>query len=59
MSEKAREVEIKMIKAALIRTGGHQRRAAKLLKLKTSPLNNKIKHYRIDCLRTNPPGIYH
>ena len=56
LSEKVREYEIKMIRAALIQTGGNQRRAAKLLKLKTSTLNNKIKQYQIDCLRSNPPG---
>jgi len=44
-----------MIRAALIQTGGNQRRAAKLLKLKTSTLNNKIKQYQIDCLRSKPP----
>lgn len=52
LSEKVREFEIKMIKAALIETGGNQRKAAKLLKLNTSTLNNKIKQYKIDCLRS-------
>src|SRR5215218_11405255 len=55
LSEKVREYEIKMIRAALIQTGGNQRRAAKLLKLKTSTLNNKIKQYQTDCLRSNSP----
>ena len=50
-SEKVREFEIKMIKTALIQTGGNQRKAARLLKLKASTLNNKIKQYNIDYLR--------
>ena len=39
--------EIDLIKRALIRTGGHQRRAARLLNLKVTTLNSKIKHYNI------------
>jgi DNA-binding NtrC family response regulator len=53
LCETVREYEIKIIKAALLRTGGNQRKAAKLLKLKTSTLNNKIKTYKIDVLRLN------
>ena len=41
--------EIDLIKRALIQTGGHQRRAARLLNLKVTTLNSKIKHYNI-CL---------
>jgi transcriptional regulator with GAF, ATPase, and Fis domain len=40
--------EIDLIKRALIQTGGHQRRAAKLLNLKITTLNSKIKHYNIN-----------
>jgi DNA-binding NtrC family response regulator len=60
-SEKVREFEVKIIKAALIQTGGNQRKAAKLLKLKASTLNNKIKQYNIDYLRNlfAEPGINH
>ena len=39
--------EIDLIKRALLQTGGHQGRAAKLLNLKTTTLNSKIKHYNI------------
>ena len=39
--------EIDLIKRALIQTGGHQRRAARLLNLKVTTLNSKIKHYSI------------
>ena len=39
--------EIDLIKRALFQTGGHQVHAAKLLKLKVTTLNSKIKHYNI------------
>jgi transcriptional regulator with GAF, ATPase, and Fis domain len=44
--------EIDLITRALLRTGGHQVRAAKLLNLKVTTLNSKIKHYKI-----NPNGF--
>jgi len=44
--------EIDLIKRALLQTGGHQVQAAKLLNLKVTTLNSKIKHYRI-----NPGGF--
>jgi DNA-binding NtrC family response regulator len=40
--------EIDLIKRALLQTGGHQGRAAKLLNLKITTLNSKIKHYNIN-----------
>jgi DNA-binding NtrC family response regulator len=39
--------EIDLIKRALLKTGGHQGRAARLLHLKITTLNSKIKHYKI------------
>lgn len=39
--------EISLIKSALLRTGGHQTRAARLLGIKKSTLNAKIKHYNM------------
>jgi len=39
--------EIDLIKRALLQTAGHQGRAAKLLNLKITTLNSKIKHYNI------------
>ena len=39
--------EIDLINRALLQTGGHQVRAAKLLNLKVTTLNSKIKHYNI------------
>jgi transcriptional regulator with GAF, ATPase, and Fis domain len=40
--------EIDLIKRALRQTGGHQGRAARLLNLKVTTLNSKIKHYNIN-----------
>ena len=40
--------EIDLIKRALLQTGGHQVKAAKLLNLKVTTLNSKIKHYNIN-----------
>jgi len=42
--------EIDLIKRALIQTGGHQRRAARLLNLKVTTLNSKIKHYNLSMV---------
>lgn len=39
--------EIDLIKRALLQTAGHQGRAARLLNLKVTTLNSKIKHYSI------------
>lgn len=50
-NNKVREFEIKLIKTALLKTGGNQRRAAKLLGLPTSTLNNKIKMHKIQYLK--------
>jgi DNA-binding NtrC family response regulator len=43
--------EIELIKRALLHTGGHQGRAARLLNLKVTTLNSKIKHYEINPAR--------
>ena len=40
--------EIDLIKRALLLTAGHQARAAKLLNLRATTLNSKIKHYGIN-----------
>ena len=52
LNEKLREFEIKLIKLALTVTGGNQSRAAQLLKIKCSTLNNKIKTYPIEYPKT-------
>jgi transcriptional regulator with GAF, ATPase, and Fis domain len=46
--------ETDLIRRALLQTGGHQVRAAKLLNLKVTTLNSKIKHYNI-----SPGGFAH
>jgi DNA-binding NtrC family response regulator len=51
LSEKVREYEAKLIKAALLKTRGNQRKAAELLNLKISTLNAKIKHLGIQYLK--------
>lgn len=55
LNEKVREFEVKLIRAALLKTGGNQRRAASLLGLKVTTLNNKIKSYDIKYLK----GVYY
>jgi transcriptional regulator with GAF, ATPase, and Fis domain len=45
--EEVSRFEIDLIKCALLQTAGHQRQAARLLKLKVTTLNSKIKHYNI------------
>lgn len=51
--------EIDLINRALMQTRGHQGRAARLLNLKITTLNSKIKHYGIQVDRFiagfNPP----
>ncbi|HEX8686297.1 MAG TPA: helix-turn-helix domain-containing protein [Pyrinomonadaceae bacterium] len=46
-ADEVRRFEIDLIRWALMRTGGHQRRAARMLNLKVTTLNAKIKRYRI------------
>ena len=41
--------EIDLIKRALLQTAGHQGRAARLLNLKVTTLNSKIKHYNLSA----------
>ena len=50
--EEVQRFEISLIRTALSRTGGHQRRAARLLGIKPTTLNNKIKFYNIDIRAT-------
>jgi DNA-binding protein Fis len=40
-----------LIKTALLKTGGNQRRAASLLGIKVTTLHNKIKTYGIDFVK--------
>ena len=47
LDKEVQNFEVELIRCALIRTGGRQRRAAKLLNVKISTLNAKIKRYGI------------
>lgn len=47
--DEVRRFEIGLIQQALMLTNGHQQRAARLLNLKATTLNAKIKTYRIRC----------
>ncbi len=51
LSQRVREFEVKLIRAALLKTGGNQRRAATLLGVKSTTLHNKIKSYGIRSIK--------
>jgi DNA-binding NtrC family response regulator len=46
--EEVTKFEIELVKQALICTNGNQRAAARLLGLKTTTLNSKVKTYNLD-----------
>ena len=48
LRHEVRRFEAENIRYALIRTGGRQRRAARLLNMKVATLNAKIKRYHLD-----------
>ena len=47
LDDEVRKFEADLIRAALVRTGGNQARAARLLGVKHTTLNAKIKRYQI------------
>ena len=47
LTAEVQEFEIGLIRCALIRTGGNQREAARVLKIKPTTLHEKIKRYGI------------
>lgn len=47
LHEEVRRFEIELINSALCRTHGHQQKAARLLGVKATTLNSKIKRYNI------------
>ena len=53
LSAAVHRFEAEMIRSALIRTGGRQRPAARLLGMKATTLNAKIKRYRIEPKEVN------
>jgi len=46
-ADEVRRFETELIRWALMHTGGHQRRAARILNIKVTTLNAKIKRYGI------------
>lgn len=48
LCSEVRSYECYLILSALRMTGGHQKRAARMLGLKPTTLNSKIKRYKID-----------
>ena len=58
LNSKVREYETNLIRAALLKAGGNQRKAAELLNIKITTLNSKIKSYGIEVLKykTVKPG---
>lgn len=57
-AEEVRRFETDLIRWALLRTGGHQRRAARILNLKVTTLNAKIKRYHIQPHTGNVVDLY-
>jgi DNA-binding NtrC family response regulator len=55
-AEAVRRFETDLIRWALMHTGGHQRRAAKMLNIKVTTLNAKIKRYGIRPHTLPPSG---
>ena len=56
-SDEVRQFEVSLIRTALGRTSGSQTRAAKLLGLKPTTLNAKIKRYRIQPHASSPGNV--
>jgi DNA-binding NtrC family response regulator len=52
LADEVQNYEASLIRCALMRTGGNQRRAARLLSIKVTTLNAKIKRYGI-----SPSGL--
>jgi DNA-binding NtrC family response regulator len=50
--EEVKRYEIELIKSALNRCGGNQTRAARLLRMKSTTLNAKMKHYGLNPVRS-------
>ena len=48
LQAEVRRFEAELIRNALVRTGGKQRRAARLLGMKVTTLNTKIRRYKIE-----------
>ena len=52
LQQEVHQFEAALIRSALARTGGRQRRAARLLGVKVTTLNTKIKRHKINSVET-------
>ena len=57
LDEEVKRFEEHLIRCALLRTGGKQRKAAQLLNVKANTLNSKIKRYGIDLNGIDSNGL--
>ena len=57
LQTEVRRFEAELIRNALVRTGGKQRRAARLLGMKVTTLNTKIRRYKIESLPVSEVDI--
>lgn len=53
LSTELQRIEVKMIRCAMIRAMGNQTKAAKLLGIKLTTLNMKLRRYKIDLTETD------
>ena len=58
LQDEVHRFEAALIRIALIKTGGRQRRAARLLSSKVTTLNAKIKRYGIDIATEQRNGTH-
>jgi len=56
LSDEVQRFETELIRSALSRTAGNQTRAARLLGVKLTTLNSKIKRYKIPVADFEAPG---
>ncbi len=59
LQSEVQHFEAELIRSALIMTGGRQRRAAKLLGMKTTTLHSKIRRYGLTDVTTGDVGSGH
>lgn len=55
LSEEVREFEADLIRCALVKTGGHQVQAARMLNIKPTTLHEKMKRYGIQQFESQTP----
>ena len=55
LAEEVHEFEADLIRSALVKTGGHQAQAARLLNIKPTTLHEKMKRYGIQQFESQKP----